>query len=131
MARDHRKLRVFDDSHALVLAIYQSTKDFPKDEWYGLRAQLRRAAVSIPSNIVEGNARRGTAEYVNFLNIARGSAGEVAYLIVLAGELGYIDSLAIDSVRRRCDAVVAQLEALLTTMGAFLKEERGAAGSRR
>jgi hypothetical protein len=53
MARDHRKLRVFHDAHALTLAIYKQTIGFPRDEWYALRQQMRRAAVSIPSNIVE------------------------------------------------------------------------------
>ncbi len=131
MARDHRKLRVFDDAHALVPSIYKITKDFPKDEWYGLRAQIRRAAVSVPANIVEGNARRGTAEYVNFLNIARGSAGELAYLVLLASELGYIDDGASIEVRQKCAAVVAQLEALLNTMDGFLKEERRTTNNRR
>jgi four helix bundle protein len=131
MARDHRRLRVFSDAHSLVLSIYKSTRDFPKDESYGLRAQIRRAAVSIPSNIVEGNARRGTAEYVNFLNIARGSAGELAYLLLLASELGYLDDPVSSRARHACDAVVAQLEALLNAMDGFLKEERQTARSRR
>jgi four helix bundle protein len=66
MARDHRKLRVFHESHQLTIAIYKETRDFPKDEWFGLRAQMRRAAVSIPSNLVEGSARRSDGEYLNF-----------------------------------------------------------------
>jgi four helix bundle protein len=74
MARDHRKLRVFHETHQLTIAIYQETKDFPRDEWFGLRAQMRRAATSVPSNIVEGSAREGSGEYVNFLNMARASA---------------------------------------------------------
>lgn len=53
MARDHRKLRVFHDAHRLTLAIYKHTKNFPKDEWYGLRAQISKASVTIPTNIVE------------------------------------------------------------------------------
>jgi four helix bundle protein len=70
MARDYRRLRVFQEAHDLVLAI---SRVFPKEEWFGIRAQIRRAAVSIPSNVVEGSARRGTREYFNFLNIARES----------------------------------------------------------
>lgn len=89
MARDHRRLRVFQAAHTLTLTIYKETRDFPRDEWYGLRAQLRRAAISTVSNIVEGNARRGALEYANFLNIARASAAEAAYLVLVASELGY------------------------------------------
>src|SRR5262245_54099990 len=58
MSRDHRKLRVFHDAHSLTLAIYNHTKGFPKEEWFGIRQQMRRAATSTPSNIVEGSARR-------------------------------------------------------------------------
>ena len=100
MARDHRRLRVFHQAHRLAIAIYKNTWNFPRDEWFGIRAQIRRAAVSISSNIVEGNARRGTGEYVNVLNIARGSAGEVAYLIVLASELGYLSASSCRSLQQ-------------------------------
>ena len=86
MARDHRKLRVFHDSHRLVLAIYTETKTFPKDEWFGIRQQLRRAATSVPTNIVEGSARLTTSEYINFVNVARGSAGELQYLMASENE---------------------------------------------
>jgi hypothetical protein len=58
MARDHRRLRVFEETHQLVFAIYQETRLFRRDEWFGIRAQVRRAAVSIASNLVEGSARR-------------------------------------------------------------------------
>jgi hypothetical protein len=71
MARDHRRLRVFHEAHQLVLVIYRDTRNFPRDEWFGIRAQMRRAAVSVTTNIVEGSARLGTAEYVNFVNVAR------------------------------------------------------------
>ena len=76
MARDHRKLRVFHNAHRLVLAIYRQTKVFPKDEWFGIRLQMRRAATSVPTNIVEGSARRTTSEYIYFVNVARGSVVE-------------------------------------------------------
>jgi four helix bundle protein len=86
MNPDHRKLRVLHDAHALVVTVYEQTQLFPREEWYGLRQQMRRAAVSVPTNIVEGSARRGSKEYCNFLNVALGSACELAYLVRLSGE---------------------------------------------
>ena len=114
MARDHRKLRVFQDAHRLVVAVYNETRALPRDEWFGIRAQIRRAAVSVPSNIVEGSARLGDGEYLHFLNIARGSAGELRYLLLLAGELGYLRQAPAAELIRDCDALVPQLQALVT-----------------
>ena len=90
MSRDHRKLRVFVLADALVPRIYKSTNNFPVEERYGLQMQLRRAAVSAACNIIEGSARRGEKEYVNFLNIAAGSAAEARYLCELWLRLGFM-----------------------------------------
>ena len=123
MSRDHRKLRVFHDSHRLALAIYKHTKTFPKDEWFGLRLQMRKAAVSVPSNIVEGNARRTTKEYCNFLNIALGSACELAYLVTLAIELEFVSAPAANILRGECASVVKQTQALVDEMETRLAAE--------
>jgi four helix bundle protein len=88
--RDHRKLRAFELADALVLSIYAATKSFPKDEQFGLTSQLRRAVVSIASNIVEGCARHSQADYVRFLDMAFASVREVDYQLTIAQRLGYI-----------------------------------------
>ena len=75
----------------LVEAVYRGTKIFPKEELYGLSSQMRRSAVSIPSNIAEGHCRNGRREFVHHLSIALGSLGELETQILLAGRLGYLN----------------------------------------
>ena len=85
--RDHRKLRAFELADDLVLAIYSATKTFPQDEMFGLTSQLRRASVSIASNIVEGSARNSEADFLRFLDMAFGSIREVEYQLTIASGL--------------------------------------------
>ncbi len=87
--RDHTKLRAFELADEVVLLIYRMTQVFPKEEIYGLTSQLRRAAVSVPSNIVEGCARSTETEYLRFLEIAFGSLRELHYQSGLSNRLGY------------------------------------------
>jgi four helix bundle protein len=91
MARDHRKLRVFRLADALVIEVYRLTERFPVSEQFGLRSQLRRAAVSTASNLVEGAARDSTRELRRFAQIAAGSAAESPYLASPSRRLGFID----------------------------------------
>jgi four helix bundle protein len=91
MARDHRTLDAFRMADQLVVAVYLATTDFPPSERYGLQSQLRRAAISTPTNIVEGCAREPEAELLRFLDIAFSSAREVLYLVSLAKRLAYLD----------------------------------------
>lgn len=89
--RGHTKLRAFELADEMVLLIYRVTKKFPRKEAYGLTSQMRRAAVSIPSNIVEGCARESQAEYLRFLERAFGSLRELHYQFSLLKRLGYVD----------------------------------------
>ena len=88
--QDFRRIKVWEKAHLLTIAIYKATKPFPSEERYGLTSQLRRAAMSIPTNIAEGSGRRSDKEFANFLNIALGSASEVEYLQLLAMEVGLL-----------------------------------------
>ena len=88
--RNHKKLRAFELADEIVILTYQLTKGFPKDEIFGLTSQMRRAAVSIPSNIVEGCARESQVEYLRFLEIAFSSLRELHYQFGLAKRLGYL-----------------------------------------
>ena len=92
--RDHTKLRAFELADQLALATYKETGSFPREEMFGLTSQLRRAAVSIASNIVEGCARFSEAEYLHFLDTAYGSAREVEYQVGLAFRLGFLTESA-------------------------------------
>jgi four helix bundle protein len=93
----YRDLQVWQRGVDLTERIYQATQPFPPDERFGLVAQLRRAAVSIPSNIAEGWGRMSTAEFIRFLSIAHGSLTEVGTQIIVSRRLGFID----ESVKRR------------------------------
>ena len=90
--RDFRELKVWERSHRLVLDIYEATGRFPREETYGLAAQLRRCCASIPANIAEGCGRSGDAELGRFMLISMGSASDLEYHLLLANELGFLDA---------------------------------------
>jgi len=93
--RDHTKLKAFVLAEDMALLVYKLTIDFPKEEIYGLTSQMRRSAVSAPSNIVEGCARESQTEYIRFLEIAFGSTKECHYQFTLAVRLGYTTGIDI------------------------------------
>ncbi|MGK0239634.1 MAG: four helix bundle protein [Candidatus Pelagisphaera sp.] len=115
--RDHTKLRAFELADAIALEVYGVTKGFPKDELYGLTSQMRRAAVSVPSNIVEGCARESELEYIRFLDIAFASLRELNYQFSLAKRLNYLDT----SLVRKVGPLVDECEKVL---GALLRSHR-------
>ena len=88
--RDHTQLRAFELADEVVMLVYRTTTGFPKGELFGLTSQIRRAAVSVPSNIVEGCARDSEAEYLRFLTIAFGSLRELHYQLRLSKRLGFL-----------------------------------------
>jgi four helix bundle protein len=88
--QNYRKLTVWEKSHTLGLLIYRLTREFPRSEQYGITQQMRRAAVSIASNIAEGCGRKGNVEFAHYLDIAKGSANELGYQLLLSRDLSYI-----------------------------------------
>jgi four helix bundle protein len=110
--RDHRKLRAFELADQLAMQVYVRTKTFPREELFGLTSQMRRAAVSVASNIVEGCARNSQADYVRFLDLAFGSARELDYQISLAQRLEYLtveEADALSSLAEECLNVLSGL----------------------
>ena len=113
--RSHQKLNVWIESMALVKQLYTTTERFPKEEIYGLTNQMRRAAVSIPSNISEGAARNSKKEYLRFLYIARGSLSELETQILIAVDIGYISKDT--GLLQQIEKVFALLSGLIKSVG--------------
>lgn len=104
----HKELIVFNKADELAFHIYKITESFPKNEMFGLTFQIRKAALSIPTNIVEGYARRSKKELAQFINISLGSLAEAEYLLEFSKRLGYIKT------------DVSQIEALINEVGKLL-----------
>jgi four helix bundle protein len=112
-------LDVFKLSHSLCQRIYNLTKKFPPEERFGLTAQMRRSAYSIPMNLIEGSYRLNTKEYRQFVGIARGSSGEITYQLLLSRDLGYIS----DEEHKFSKGEYERVAKMLTKLASSLKEK--------
>jgi len=105
-----RDLKAWQKAHELTLAVYRTTRAFPKEELYGLTSQLRRSAASVCANIAEGCGRSGKRDFARFLQVALGSASELEYHLVLAADLKLIDR----ATYARMDGSVVEVKRMLT-----------------
>ena len=112
MLKNYKELRVWQKTYKFCLEIYKATKTFPKDEKYGLTSQIRRAAISIPSNIAEGYGRKSSGEYIQSLYIAYGSTCELETQLLLSGDLGYIGKADLEGLLKS----VGMLKALIRSL---------------
>ena len=114
----YEKFEAWQAAHALAIEVYQRSKSWPTEERYGLTAQVRRAAFSVPMNIVEGRARFGRKEFRRFLDIAWGSLAEVGYTLRLTRDLGILSSGDYEELEALRAAAGKPLFGLLRSMGA-------------
>jgi four helix bundle protein len=114
--RDHRKLEAFHLADELALAVYKATISFPAHGQFGLTSQLRRCAVSVAANIVEGSARQTEKDYLRFLGIAFGSVRELGYLLSLVERLGYLDSEEAREIENSQHRTAGSLGALINAL---------------
>ena len=114
--RDFRKIKTWEKGHLLTLAVYRTTKGFPREEQYGLVSQMRRAVSSIPANIAEGCGRSGETELARFCQMSFGSASELEYWLLLSHDLGYLVEADYEDLLARTVEVKRILGAFLTTL---------------
>ncbi|MGA2462882.1 MAG: four helix bundle protein [Thermodesulfobacteriota bacterium] len=114
--RPHRELEVWKKAMDFVIEVYRIISDFPKSEEYGLTSQLRRASISIPSNLAEGAARKGNKEFMQFLNVAQGSISELDTQLELAYRLEYINKQDYSSLINRLTEISKMLYGLAKTL---------------
>jgi len=113
MIRSYKDLIVWQKAFKLALNVYEVTKKFPKEEVYGLTSQMRRCAISIPSNIAEGYARHRRLEYIQFLQIAFASGAELETQLLIAKELGLVGQKDFETVSSQLDEVMKMLNSLI------------------
>jgi four helix bundle protein len=121
---DFKDLVVWQKSHRVALDLYQRTRSFPREELFGVTGQMRRAATSIPANLAEGCGRRSDGELLRFVQIARGSASELEYHLILARDLGLLSAEEFHVFELRVLEVQRMLAALSQSVGENLRNQR-------
>ena len=116
MLRNYKELKVWQKTYHLSLEIYKATANFPAEEKFGLTSQIRRASISIPSNIAEGYGRNTTNKYIRFLNISYGSICELETQILISGDLGYIKNTKLNKLTDKILEVERMLKALINSL---------------
>ena len=116
MLKNYKELNVWQKSYELCLKLYGITAKFPIEERYGLTSQIRRSAVSIPSNIAEGYGRKTTVDYIRMLYIAYGSVCELETQILLAGDLGLIEKSELSTIKKDIEEIERMLKALIKSL---------------
>ena len=116
MLKNYRELKVWDKSYKLCLDIYKTTEGLPLDEKFALTSQIRRSAVSVPSNIAEGYGRKTTADYIRFLHIGYGSICELETQIMLSGDLNYIERDKVKGLLDNINEIERMLKALIKAL---------------
>lgn len=114
-AKTFKDLIVWQKAHAFVLDVYRVTRSFPREEMYGLTAQFRRAAISVPANIAEGFRKRGRADKARFMNTAQGSFEECRYYLILSQDLSYCDCTLLQSQLEEVSKLLDRYAAALLT----------------
>lgn len=109
---NYKELKVWQKSISIVAEVYKITSDFPKEEVYGLTSQMRRSAVSVPSNIAEGAGRVSPGDFKHFLNIARGSSFELETQLIIANELDYIENERFKELQLKLDEIQRMITGL-------------------
>lgn len=113
---DYKKLKVWEDAHQFTIDIYRITKNFPSNEQYGLTSQIRRSSSSIPTNIVEGSGQLNNGNLIRFLGIAKGSAFETEYQLLLSKDLNYITNEEYILLLVKIQSIIHMLIALIKSL---------------
>lgn len=114
--KTHKDLLVWKKGIDLVEQIYKFTKQFPKEELYGITNQMRRCAVSIPANIAEGSGRKNKAEFIQFLHIALGSASELETHLIISQRLGFLSINSYDEIMNALNEIIKMICGLINSL---------------